>query len=315
MKNKICFLFLLIIFNLAAKAQQDPQFSFYKQAGLVYNPGYAGTSGAISALILNRTQWSGLDGAPKTLVFNIESSAELFGVKSGIGLNIVSDELGFEKNTLVNLNYSYLAQTDFGDLGLGTSIGIFNKAIDGDWYIPDGSSYHVPAGSDGLIPSGSVSQIALDIGFGSFLKSKNYFAGISVTHINQAKITFSDKAYTFYTRHYYFTGGYTIQLPNPLFSLQPSVLYKTDLASSQLDLNAELTYDERVMGGLGYRLNDGFLFSIIVDLANGIKAGYAYDLTTSALSTASSGSHELFLSYSFGIQKSRNKKYKSVRYL
>ncbi|WP_163710508.1 PorP/SprF family type IX secretion system membrane protein [Mangrovibacterium lignilyticum] len=313
MKNKVCFLFLLIIVNLAAKAQQDPQFSFYEQARLTYNPGYAGTSRAISGLILNRTQWSGMDGAPTTMVFSAESSTELWGIKSGIGLNIIRDELGFEKNTLVNLNYAYLAQTDYGDLGIGTSLGIFNKAIDGNWYVPDNSSYHNQ--NDGLLPSESVSQVALDIGFGLFLKSNNYFAGISVTHVNQAKISFSDDAYTFYTRHYYFSGGYTIQTPNPLFSLQPSVLYKTDLAGSQLDLNADIIYNERFTGGLGYRLNDGLIFRFSVDLRNGLTAGYAYDLTTSALGAYNSGSHELFLSYSFAIQKIRNKKYKSVRYL
>ncbi|RKD91961.1 PorP/SprF family type IX secretion system membrane protein [Mangrovibacterium diazotrophicum] len=312
MKNKICFLFLFVIVNLAAKAQQDPQFSFYEQARLVYNPGYAGTSGAISGLILNRTQWSGLEGAPKSMVFSVESTTDLGGIKSGIGLNIIRDELGFEKNTLVNLNYAYLVQTDYGDLGIGASLGIFNKAIDGEWTVPDGEYWVL---SDGYLPSGSVSEIALDFGFGLFLKSNNYFAGISVTHVNQAKISFSDDAYTFYTRHYYFSGGYTIQMPNPLFSLQPSVLYKTDLAGSQLDLNGDIIYNERFTGGIGYRLDDGLIFRFSVILNNGLKAGYAYDLTTSALGAYSSGSHELFLSYSFAVQKSRNKKYKSVRYL
>lgn len=316
MKNKICFLFLFVIVNLAAKAQQDPQFSFYEQARLAYNPGYAGSNGAISGLILNRSQWSGSEGAPKAQVFSLESSTEIGGLKSGIGLNIIRDELGYEKNTLVNFNYAYLVQTDYGDLGIGTSLGIFNKAIDGEgqWSTPDGD-YWVPAGSDGIVPSNSVSEVAFDIGFGLFLKSNNYFAGISVTHVNQAEITFSDDAYTFYTRHYYFSGGYTIQMPNPLFSLQPSVLYKTDLAGSQFDLNGDITYNERFTGGIGYRLDDGLIFRFSVNLQNGLKAGYAYDLTTSALGANSSGSHELFLSYSFALQKSRSKKYKSVRYL
>jgi len=313
MKNKICFLFLLVIINFAAKAQQDPQFSFYERARLVYNPGYAGTGRAISGLILNRTQWSGMEGAPKTMVFSFESLTGLGGIKSGIGMNIIRDELGFETNTLVNLNYAYLVQTDFGDLGIGTSIGVFNKAIEGDWYVPQNSGYHNL--NDGLLSSGSVSQIALDVGFGLFLKSNNYFAGISVTHVNQAKISFSDDAYTFYTRHYYFSGGYTIRMPNPLFSLQPSALYKTDLAGSQLDLNGDITYNERFTGGIGYRLSDGFIFRFSIELQNGLKVGYAYDLTTSALGAYNSGSHELFLSYSFAIQKNRNKKYKSVRYL
>jgi len=313
MKKIFCFLFLLIIFNLAAIAQQDPQFTFFKEALLTYNPGFAGTSRAISGLILNRNQWSGIDGAPKSSVFSAESSTELWGVKSGIGVNIIRDEIGFGALTAVNLNYAYLLQTGLGDLGIGTSFGIFNKAIDGNWYAPTGSPYHNP--TDNLLPTENVSEVAFDLGLGLFLKSNNYFAGISVTHINQAEISFSNDAYTFYVRHYYFTGGYTIPLPNPLFTLQPSVLYKTDLAGSQTDLHVDVTYNERFAGGIGYRINEGLIFKFRVELQGGIKAGYAYDLTTSALGAASSGSHELFLSYSFAFQKGRNKSYKSVRYL
>ncbi|PTN08282.1 type IX secretion system membrane protein PorP/SprF [Mangrovibacterium marinum] len=312
MKKLFCFSFLLIIFNLAAIAQQDPQFSFYKLAQLTNNPGYAGTSRAISGLILNRTQWSGLEGAPKTKLFSAESSTELWGIKSGIGLNVIRDELGFEKTTLVNLNYAYLVETGWGNLGIGTSLGIFNKAIDGTWDAPSRGDYVV---SDPYLPDENVSQVAFDLGFGLYLKSPDYFAGISVTHLNQAEISFSDDAYTFYTRHYYFTGGYTIQMSNPLFTVQPSVLYRTDLAASQTDLNVDVTYNERFTGGIGYRLNEGLIIGLSVELQSGLKAGYAYDLTTSALGADSSGSHELFLSYVFAIRKGKNKKYKSVRYL
>ncbi len=311
MKKKLCFLLLFIVVSVAVKAQQDPQFSFYNQASLAYNPGFAGTSNAISALLLNRTQWSGLEGAPTTMIMSVETATKLFGIKSGIGLNVIRDELGYEKNTLVNLNYTYLVQTNIGDLGIGTSVGIFNKAIDGEWYAPSESG----TTSDNLLPSGSVSEIAMDLGFGVYLRTNDYFAGVSVTHINQAEISISDENYTFYTRHYYFSGGYTIQMSNPLFTLQPSFLYKTDLAGSQLDLHTDVTYNQRFTGGLGYRLNDGLIFKFSIELENGLKAGYAYDLTTSALSAYSNGSHEIFLFYSFAFQKGRNKKYKSVRYL
>ncbi len=314
MKKIFCFLFLLILFNLAANAQQDPQFSFNKLTQLTVNPGFAGSSGAVSGLILNRYQWSGVDGAPKTLVFSVESSTELFGGTSGVGLNIISDELGFTKNTLVNFNYSYHVPTNIGDLGVGASFGIFNKAINGDWYIPEGSRW-VNYGSDDLVPDGSVSQVAFDVGFGLYLKSKDYFAGVSVTHINQAKIEFQDKAYTFFTRHYYLNAGYNIELSDPLFVLQPSVFIKSDLASTQVDLNVDLMYKERFWGGLSYRMDDAVVLLFGVEMLNGLKVGYAYDVITSAVGRYSYGSHELFLNYTLDLGKSRYRKYKSVRYL
>lgn len=314
MNKIICFLFLLILFNLAAVAQQDPQLSFNKLTQLTVNPGCAGKSAVTSGLILNRYQWAGFEGAPKTQVFSLESQVDLWGKKSGIGLNIISDELGFEKNILVNLNYAYLVQTSLGDLGIGASLGVFNKAIDGDWSVPEGV-YYIDPNSDGLIPSGSVSQVAYDLGFGLYLKSKDYFAGLSVTHLNQAKIEFSDMAYTFYTRHYYLSGGYRVQMSDPSFVLQPAVFVKTDLASTQVDLNMELIFKDRFTGGLGYRLNDAVIISASVEMLNGLRVGYAYDVVVSAIGRYTSGSHEMYLNYAFDLKKNRERKYKSVRFL
>jgi type IX secretion system PorP/SprF family membrane protein len=104
MKKNFCFLFLLIFINLAAYAQQDPQFTFNKATQLIVNPGYAGSNDAVTGLILNRYQWSGFAGAPKTLLFSVETTTNIFGGTSGVGLNIMSDELGFEKNILININ-------------------------------------------------------------------------------------------------------------------------------------------------------------------------------------------------------------------
>lgn len=314
MKKLFYFLFLLIFINSAANAQQDPQFSFNKLTQLTVNPGYAGSNDAITGLILNRYQWSGFEGAPKTQLFSVETTTNLFGGTSGVGLNIISDELGYEKNVLVNLNYAYHTTTSIGELGIGASFGVFNKAINGDWEIPE-TGWHTPAESDNLIPDGEVSQVALDAGFGLYLKSNNYFAGLSVTHINEAEINFSDQAYTFFARHYYLSGGYNISLPDPLFELRPSIFAKSDLASTQIDFNVDLVYRERFSGGLTYRLDDAVAILIGMELLNGLNVGLAYDITTSALGRYGYGSREIFLRYSVNLGKGRLKKYKSIRFL
>ena len=131
MKKIISFLFFIIIFNLAVVGQQDPQFTnnaFYK---IGVNPGYAGSENAISGLILNRYQWAGFEGAPKTLVFCGEGPIHVFGHPGGIGLNVVSDELGFEKNTWVNMIYAYKIPLSMGSLGIGIAGGFYNKNIKG----------------------------------------------------------------------------------------------------------------------------------------------------------------------------------------
>ena len=313
MKKIFCFLFLYIIANLAAIAQQDPQFSFNRLTQLTVNPGYAGNDGLVSGVILNRYQWDGIKGSPQTLVFSAGAATNIFGLNSGIGFNVISDELGFSKNISVSLDYAYRTKTKFGELGIGPSFGFYNMSVNGDWYIPE-SDVHGTINEPG-IPQGEASQLAFDLGFGLYLRSNDYFFGASVTHLNQASLILGDQARSFLARHYYVSVGYNIKLPDPLFVLQPAVYFKTDAVAYQLDCTVDLVYKKRFSAGINYRINDAVSVLIGFEMNNGLKVGYAYDLMTSALAGFGGGSHELYLSYSLDLGKNRIKKYKSVRYL
>jgi type IX secretion system PorP/SprF family membrane protein len=315
MKKIFCFLFLYIIAILAAIAQQDPQFSFNRYTQLTVNPGYAGNDGLLNGVILNRYQWVGIKGAPKTLVFSAGMATELFGAKSGVGLNVISDEIGYFKNIAVSFDYAYRKKIGIGELGIGTSLGFYNMGINNAvWFIPE-SSYHGKVDGDGGIPPSEASQMALDLGFGVFLKSNDYFAGASATHINQASILLGETARTYLARHYYLCAGYNIKMPDPLFELQPAAYFKTDMTSYQLDMTVDMVYKKRFSAGLNYRINDAISVLIGFEMNNGLRIGYAYDLITSALAGYSGGSHEIYLNYSVDFGKNRSKKYKSVRYL
>jgi type IX secretion system PorP/SprF family membrane protein len=316
MKKIFSFLYLVIIVKLAAFSQHDPQFTnnmFYK---LGVNPGYAGSEGAISGIILNRYQWDGFEGAPKTLVFSAEAAIDAFGSPGGIGLNIVSDEIGFEKNTQINANYAYSKTLGIGKLGVGISLGLFNKSINGEWEVPeDNLEIYTQPSSDPLIPQGDVSQMALDAGLGLYLSSNQYFLGVSVTHINQASIKFNDLSSAYLVRHYYLMGGYNIKLSDPLFELRPSFLLKSDLAGWQLDVNANIVFNERFWGGITYRVQDAVALLMGMEMESGLRFGYSFDLVTSAISRHGYGSHEIFISYSLDLERNRNQKYKSIRFL
>lgn len=315
MKKIFCFLFLYIIAILAAIAQQDPQFSFNKEIQLTVNPGYAGNDGQMSGVILNRYQWVGITGAPKTLAFSVGSPSNLFGLNSGIGFNIISDQIGFFKNISIGVDYSYRMKTSIGDLGIGTSLGFFNMAINPEWYIPESDYHQTLSAESGIIPTSEASQLAFDMGIGAFLRSKDYYIGVSVTHLNKASIVLTDEARTFLARHYYLSAGYNISLTDPLFELQPSIYVKSDGTAYQADCLIDLVYKKRFSAGLNYRINDAVCVLLGFEMNNGLKLGYAYDLITSALSGYTGGSHEIYLSYSIDLGKSRQKKYKSIRYL
>ena len=316
MKKIISFLFFIFTLYLTALGQQDPQYTnnmFYK---LGVNPGFAGSDDAISGTILNRYQWTGFENSPRTLVFSADALVFILGKPSGIGMNIISDNLGPEENVLVNFSYAWRKSLSFGDLGVGISLGMYNKSLKGEWEIPeDDQGIYTPPGSDPAIPDGEVSQVAFDAGFGFYLKGPRYYTGLSVTHLNEPSIRFSDLASTYLARHYYLMGGYNIKLPDPLFELRPSFLLKSDLAGWQIDLNTNVVYDDRLWGGISYRLQDAVSLLFGAELFNGLRLGYSFDLVTSAIGRYGYGSHEIYLSYSLDVEKNRSRKYKSVRFL
>lgn len=316
MKKIISFLYLLLLIKLEALGQIDPQFTnnmFYK---LGVNPGYAGAENAINGLLLNRYQWEGMKGAPKTLVFSADAAISAFGAPGGLGLNIVSDQLGFAKNIQINGNYAYRADLGFGTLGIGISLGLYNQGINGQWEtIEDELGLYTPPSSDPGIPQGEASQMAFDVGSGLYLSSNKYFLGMSVTHINEASIEYDESSRSYLTRHYYLMGGYNIKLADPLFELRPSFLFKTDIAGWQLDLNTNIVFDDRFWGGISYRIDDAVALLMGLELANGLKVGYSFDLVTSAIGYYGFASHEIFVSYSVNLERNRNQKYKSIRFL
>jgi len=294
--------------------QQDPLSSHYMFNTLTYNPGVSGTSGMICATALNRQQWVGFKGAPSTTVFGINAPVTLFHIKSGVGLTVQSDNTGFDKNINLTGSYSYLWDLGQGKLGLGLSLGMLNTTLTPNWQIPEGDA-HTPPSGDPLIPENKESYVAFDVGIGAFYRADKYYAGLSITHINQPKIKFT-KGTPYVSRHYYFTAGYTLQLPSPSFELLPSVFAFSDGKVTQLAINTLVRYNKKVWGGVSYRAGDAITGMIGVQLYNGIRIGYAYDFPMSDIRKSTSGSHEFMVNYCFDLNLGKSPmRYKSIRFL
>jgi type IX secretion system PorP/SprF family membrane protein len=168
-----CLIFLLVS-CVTLVAQQDPQFSMNMFNTMAINPGFAGSRDMVCATALPRQQWIGFEGAPVVSSFHVHTPMRPFGISSGLGLVLVTDNIGYEKN--LNLNLAYAARFDFanGKLGVGLSGGIINKGLDPEWYIPD--KLGSPSTDTG-IPQGKESEVALDLNFGVFLQYRRCLPG------------------------------------------------------------------------------------------------------------------------------------------
>lgn len=319
--KKICL--LLAAAGISASslfAQQDPQFTQFMYDRLSINPGAAGANDMLCATLLGRQQWSGFTGQPNTGLLNL--SAPIKSIKSGVGLSVIYDELGPQTTTSVRGSFAYHIKIGKATkLGLGISVGLISSSLSSDWtaydYNSNGLSGIGSGIGDPLINQQGQTASVFDASFGAYLYNPKYYVGASIVHLNEGDL--SEMNITV-ARHLYLMGGYNFVL-SPTWMLTPHVLAKTDLASTQLDVNATVMYDNTIWLGVTYRLEDavapmaGYQYNFSGG-KSALKIGYSYDFTTSELNNYSSGSHELMLNFCYKLAKPLPKRvYKNPRFL
>ena len=88
------------------------------------NPAYAGSRDALSSVLLYRSQWTGLEDAPKTV--NVSAHSPFHRKNMALGVNFMMDELGPTKVQSVQGTYAYHIKTNFGDFSMGVRSGIIS---------------------------------------------------------------------------------------------------------------------------------------------------------------------------------------------
>jgi type IX secretion system PorP/SprF family membrane protein len=287
-----------ILCSSALWAQQDVQFTQFANNKIFYNPGVTGAGDAICLSAAHRSQWVGFDNAPTTQ--NFSANIPLNFLHGGLALNFTNDMIGYFQDITVGVGYGYQMNLAGGTLGLGLRADFRNKNVtSGVWAPPQ--TMNDPS----LVALGSTSM-ATDLSFGAYYQQETWYAGLSSTRLLETKDILnatggSANAQIRGQRHYYFMGGYNLDLGNGVV-LQPAAMVKTDLVTTQLDINAAATYNNQIWGGVTYRVYDALAIMAGYQITKDLRATYSYDLTTSSLAKSSSGSHEIMMSYCFTIE-------------
>jgi type IX secretion system PorP/SprF family membrane protein len=313
----------LAAFTSVSFAQQDPQFTQFMHSKLIYNPGYAGTSEAICANVLYRQQWVNFPGAPKTGLLSFDMPIGQLPI--AIGLNVMTDQIGFDKTLFARLALSYNRHIGAGVLGIGIDGGILQKQFNGTWITPDGPQAYdatIPGHTSGMTPvtNAGLNKLSYDFGFGAFYSIANkMYVGISSTHLAAQDIKANEDVKYALARHYYIVGGYTFDLgEGGKHGINPNVKIKSDAASTQLDLNLTYIYNKMFWVGVSYRMQDAIAPMLGARFLKdkSLKVGYSYDVTLSKIKGYSSGTHEIMLGYCFNVKKPKKvTSYQNARFL
>jgi type IX secretion system PorP/SprF family membrane protein len=314
MKKYLLLIILMVTGITGIRAQYDSQLSQYFMAMGYYNPAYAGVREDLNLLALSRLQWIGIEGAPKSFFIHADMPFKLGKTNHGVGLLIFTEGIGLFQNTHVNLQYAYKQKLLGGTLSAGLQFGLVNQSFNGEKVFYPTSQFHQQ--QDQAIPNVQVSGMGMDIGAGLYYTHKKFYVGLGVTHLNKAEVRLDEYSSMYLSSTYNLTGGYNIQLRNPLYELQPSVFFKTDMQSFQADITARLVYNKMFNGGFSWRVNESVILLLGAKFGS-FHVGYAYDFPTTPILKGTSGSHELMVSYKLKLKKSKSgkNKHKSVRIL
>lgn len=321
--------FLTLLLTLAmiqgAYGQQDVQFSQYVFNGLSLNPAYAGYKGAPYLSSTFRDQWAGFPGAPKTAVLSFDGVTDMENDRMGLGVQLAYDELGPQKNYALTGSYAYrIPLNDDEDDPHRLCIGISGVASQ---YSLNGSVLQYTDPGDPAIPSVQVrTKIVPDASFGIYYYTNHFYAGGSLLNLfslNSTRTVYyangSEYASILQSANLYLTAGGMIELGDEV-KLKPSIMIKEDFRGpTNADFNALFLLDEKLWVGGSYRsalkvwkqhnlqsnLEATDAASLMVEFfaTPNLRIGYAYDFTTSGLSTYQTGSHELSVGLLFNTRK------------
>lgn len=293
----MAFLFT-ILFAESLHGQQDAQYTQYMYNTVSVNPAYAGSRGNLSIAALYRSQWVGLDGAPKTQTFNMHSPIGYRGM--GIGLSIVNDQIGPTSETNFDLDFSYTlqlakeARLSFGLKASGQLLDIRFSELNQD--------IGNPGGPDPTLQQDIMNRFSPNIGGGVYYHTDRFYAGLSVpriletSHFDESSLSTAKEQMNFYL-----ITGYVLDM-SAFWKFKPTLLIKAAQgAPLQVDVSANFMYNDKLILGAAYRWDAAFSGMVGFQISPSFLVGLAYDREITELGQAifNDGSFEVILRYDF----------------
>lgn len=290
-KTRIITALLALVSFTSAHAQQDPQYTNYMYNTININPAYAGSRGALSIFGLHRSQWVGLEGAPTTNSFSVNTP--IADSKVGLGVSFVNDALGVMDENTLSVDFSYTL--DLNNRGSKLSFGLKGSANLLNVAYSDLNKYNP---NDPQILNDVSNEFTPNIGAGIYWHTEKSYVGFSVPSFlestrydNNIQSTMQQKM------HYYLMGGHVFEI-NPMLKFKPAFLLKgVEGAPLQADVTANfLIHDKFTIGG-AYRWDAAWSALVGFQVTEGMFIGYSYDSDIKALRNYNNGSHEVFLRF------------------
>lgn len=313
MRKAGCLIFFFLLLTRVTWSQNDsrislgyPVFSQYLQNGMMINPAYTGTRGALSAFLSYRKQWMGMKGSPDLKTFSLHSPMK--NDRVGLGLMGQFMSYGYTKSSSFYASYAYHLRMRTGRLSLGLKAG-FDRSN------TDYAGIMLSTPGDPAFTSNDKPYMLPNVSAGAYYFNDKYFAGISVPAFLGYNRTGSGSVQAYHSFSDYdlmFSAGALISFSGFL-KFKPSILldysFRDAKGIRQLDINGNFIIADLIWLGGSWRTSEEVAVGILqVQLNPQLMFGFSYDYPVGRMDYLSdgfmNGSSEFVIRYEFGYKVS-----------
>lgn len=266
----------------------------YTQAQLnpqLINPGAIGSEMRHNILVNYRNNWSGIDGAPRTVTLSYNGPV---GNRLGVGVNVVSDKFGELETVKGALGLSYTIKTDNNQVGIGISAEYIKHSLAG---------FGNADPTDPIISNALAGAEYFDASFGLYgIYMKRLTYGFSIPSAVSSRISDIDQQSPDREIGFIMQVGYKLDVQSDI-TMTPSLIMKK-LANVPTHIDMNLTFgflQDKLIGGVNYTLGAdkrlGFLIGTKIEKLNFY---YSYNTSSNQIQDYNNGAHELTLGVNFG---------------
>jgi type IX secretion system PorP/SprF family membrane protein len=314
-------LIIVIIFiPTVVFGQQFPFMEGYNVNPFNLSPAYAGIHNNKTLFMDYRSDWSGLDGGPKTyqLSYNdkinekkrlggnfIYDKSDIHKNRVGLGVRFVYDKTDIFNQMLLLGTYTYEVRIANSQLvNFGLSAGFYKNSIDLEKYYNDPRYVQ-----DKVLISGiEKSKVKFATDISALYRHKQIEAGILFSNILFGTVRYSNTDLTYKPlKNYLLHGSYLYMIDNK-WSVKPTfILRGGQNIPIQAEIAPTLSWNDRFWGTLLFRTGGILGVGLGGEVYDGIILNYSYNLSTN-ISPSTFNSHQLSLGVKiFSFMKLKNK--------
>ena len=289
--KKILTILAGILISTALKAQQIPISENYYMDKYTLAPSYAGNYNARYLFMGYRSDWTGIDGGPKTVRVSY-SDLLPFMKNAGYGGKIVYDKAGIFSQLYILGSYSYNLQVNQDHhIMFGLSMGIYRNRLNLLDYYNDPKYTIDPA----LISLDINSRLKFMSDFSAVWTWKGAEAGFTFSNISIGDASYKEVDLKYNPlANYQFHATYLYGISED-WDLAPLLIVRGGkYIKSQFEIATQVMYLKRFWGSLVYRDPAVIGFGLGASIDKGLKIAYNFNFATNVVMGAFNN-HEITL--------------------